>query len=229
MAQDNLPQSDQELQFKKRARRRLVGAVALVLLMIVVLPMVLQDRTAKMSKEDVVVSIPSQDSQMTSETNVTAAPIQQVDPLPISPPPVSPTEASATTPEPQIEVKSVETKPVEVKSVEVKQADVKPVTPKPLFEKPVVKEVAKPDPQKPAADSSKYFVQIGVFSDPDNVKQMQVKLTDKGLKSKSELIETAKGQKTRLRVGPYSSKQAAEAALDKMKVLNLAGMIVSGN
>ena len=64
MAQDNSqPESDQELQFKKRARRRLVGAVALVLLMIILLPMVLEDRTAQTPKEDIVISIPSQDTQ----------------------------------------------------------------------------------------------------------------------------------------------------------------------
>lgn len=37
-------QVDQGLSFKKRARRRLVGAIALVLLMVIILPMVLEDR-----------------------------------------------------------------------------------------------------------------------------------------------------------------------------------------
>ncbi|MEK9940786.1 MAG: sporulation protein, partial [Methylotenera sp.] len=37
-------QNEQELMLKKRARRRLVGAIALVLLMIILLPQVLQDR-----------------------------------------------------------------------------------------------------------------------------------------------------------------------------------------
>jgi len=37
---------DQELSLKKRARRRLVGAIGLVLLMVGVLPMVLQDRAS---------------------------------------------------------------------------------------------------------------------------------------------------------------------------------------
>ena len=63
MAQDNLQsQSEQEIQFKKRARRRLVGAIALVLLMIILLPMLLQDKVTQTPKDEVVISIPSQDS-----------------------------------------------------------------------------------------------------------------------------------------------------------------------
>lgn len=54
--------TDKETQFKKRARRRLVGAVALVLLMITVLPMVLDDRAGQKSAQpDITISIPSQD------------------------------------------------------------------------------------------------------------------------------------------------------------------------
>ena len=100
MAQDNLPpQSDQELQFKKRARRRLVGAVALVLLMIIVLPMILQDRTAKAPKQDVVVSIPSLDEklgpdQKSESESITPAPIQAVAPAAEA----SPTEVTAAKP-----------------------------------------------------------------------------------------------------------------------------------
>ena len=43
--------NDQELALKKRARRRLVGAVALVLLMVIVLPMILKDRAALAPQE----------------------------------------------------------------------------------------------------------------------------------------------------------------------------------
>ncbi len=208
MAQDNLPpQSDQELQFKKRARRRLVGAVALVLLMIIVLPMILQDRTAKAPKQDVVVSIPSLDQRLESE--------------PVEPAPIQP-EAPATEVNPP-EV-TAEAKPVEA-----------PVTtnqPSPSVAVAVKAEQVKTEPAKAetkAAASGNYFVQIGVFSDPEKVKQMQEKLSAKGLKSLDELIDTAKGKKTRLRVGPFEAKKDAESAMDKIKSLGLTGMIVSVN
>jgi len=58
------------------------------------------------------------------------------------------------------------------------------------------------------------------------VKQMQSKLTSKGLKTSTELIDTPKGKKTRLRVGAFSSRKDAESALDKVKGLGLAGMVI---
>ena len=47
-----------ELALKKRARRRLVGAFALVLFMVIILPMVLQDRAALAPQEAIKISMP---------------------------------------------------------------------------------------------------------------------------------------------------------------------------
>jgi DedD protein len=55
---------------------------------------------------------------------------------------------------------------------------------------------------------------------------MQSKLSTKGLKSSTELIDTAKGKKTRLRVGAFTSRKDAESALLKVKTLGLAGMVI---
>ena len=65
MAQESMKsQSEQEIQFKKRARRRLVGAVALVILMILLLPMMLEDRFAQTPKKEIDISIISQDNKL---------------------------------------------------------------------------------------------------------------------------------------------------------------------
>ncbi len=50
--------SDQELILKKRARRRLVGAIALVVLMVTVLPMVLKDRSQEKAEDHVKINLP---------------------------------------------------------------------------------------------------------------------------------------------------------------------------
>src|SRR5690606_23455379 len=54
---------EQEIQFKKKARRRLVGAIALVLLMVTILPMVLDDRSTDMPQQEIAISIPNQDEE----------------------------------------------------------------------------------------------------------------------------------------------------------------------
>src|SRR6476659_5812069 len=92
--------NEQEIQFKKRARRRLVGAVALVLLMITVLPMVLDDRAGKTPQQEIAITIPSQDgAEFTSkivpvapETPLPASPATAA-PTPVLPPSAAPTES----------------------------------------------------------------------------------------------------------------------------------------
>lgn len=59
--------NEDEITFKKRARRRLVGAIALVLLMVTVLPMVLDDRNNQPTKPDIEITIPSESNQKDSE------------------------------------------------------------------------------------------------------------------------------------------------------------------
>ena len=58
---ENDTSPDADLQLKKRARRRLVGATALALLAVIVLPMVM-DREPKPPVQDIQVRIPSQDA-----------------------------------------------------------------------------------------------------------------------------------------------------------------------
>ena len=70
-------------------------------------------------------------------------------------------------------------------------------------------------------------MQIGVFSDPANVKQLQQKLLSQGYKSYTEKVDTAKGEKIRLRAGPFGTRDTAESALAKIKDSGLSGMVVT--
>lgn len=220
MAQDNMEsQSEQEIQFKKRARRRLVGAIALVLMMIVLLPMLLEDRVAQTPKEEVVISIPSQDAQLDTAPDKVAEAPQQVSP---QAPPIISAQSPVTLQTP--EVKTPEVKPIEPPAP-VAQNE-KPVEVAPIQEvKPAPKEQDKPKADKPVP-KGKFYVQVGVFSNPDKVKQLQAKLSESALKSSTELIDTPKGTKTRLRVGTFTSKSDADAALVKVKALGLTDAVV---
>ena len=71
-----------------------------------------------------------------------------------------------------------------------------------------------------------FYVQIGVLSNPYKVQQLQAKLSENGLNSSAELIDTVKGKKTRLRVGTFLSRSDAETALVKVKALGLTDAIV---
>lgn len=223
MAQDNLQsQSEQEIQFKKRARRRLVGAIALVLLMIVLLPMLLQDKSSQAPREDVVISIPSQDAQLeVKESAEPAKPVEVVQPLEAKAPEANPAVLSdSKMPEPLAPVVDNKPAPVAQEAQPSNKEEVKPQAAAPT-QKAVVK-----DKTDTTAPTGNYFVQIGVFSDASKVKLMQAKLTEKGLKSRVDLIDTAKGQKTRLRVGLFATRLDAEDALTKVKSLGLTDAVI---
>src|ERR1700675_3809476 len=99
--------SDEEIQLKKRARRRLVGAVALVLLIVVFLPMIL-DSEPKPLNQDIAITIPPVPKPESIQQN--PAPVVSSTPAPPSPPRVTgmPAPAPAVQPDavPSAEPKS---------------------------------------------------------------------------------------------------------------------------
>ena len=208
--------NEQEIQFKKRARRRLVGAIALVLLMVTVLPMLLDDRSAKTPQQEIAITIPSQENSdftskvvpITPETSAPAAPAAGAEEAEATAASAPETQPAAGTPEKTHEAKAPEAKPVE---------------------KPAAKPVEKPAEKQPAqtAGNQPYAVQIGVFSTMASIKQLQQKLQAQGYKSYTEKLSTADGEKIRLRAGPFASRNEAEKAAAKIKDAGMASMVVA--
>jgi len=207
--------SDEEVQLKRRARRRLIGAIVLVTIIIVVLPMVL-DSEPRTLGQAVKVDIPSPDSgQFASKV---------VPPVPGPPSPPA---------------KALKPRPEAAPAVEEKQAAA-PETPKPALkaetalaenppEKPVEKP-AKPAPKPrpvPKPVTGKYVVQVIALADAGKAKEMQERITAAGIKSYTEVVKTAKGDVTRVRVGPFTTRPEAEKAREQLKALGMSGNITT--
>lgn len=197
--------NDQELTLKKRARRRLVGAVALVLLMIILLPMILKDRTVTAPTEEVTITLSNQNqiSELPAQSDFDSNVIP-TDELPTEVPPLN---SESIIDEPLSAAQEI---PIEPKTDSVKS-----------------KTEALTTADKKNANSPKFYVQIGVFSDEANVKQLQSKLTDLGYSSQTEKIDTAKGKKIRLRTHLLGERNEAAIALQNIKDAGLTGMVVS--
>ena len=219
--------NEQEIQFKKRARRRLVGAIALVLLMVTILPMVLDDRAGKTPQQEIAITIPSQDG---AEFTSKIVPVSPEAPLPAPPATVAPTPvpppappAESVKPDEAASNKDIEVAPPAA-PLSNKPADTISIPTQEAAQKaPVEKKQSEPNSSKGNA----FSVQIGVFSDPANVKQLQQKLLSQGYKSYTEKVDTAKGEKIRLRAGPFVTRETAESALAKIKDSGLSGMVVT--
>lgn len=205
-------QVDQGLSFKKRARRRLVGAIALVLIMIIILPMMLEDRQKTVQEDiEIIMAPPTPDLNASVESD--AEGLADVEELIIQ---ESDDESSTTT-----------------AAVDMPDEDAKPTPPEPATTEKVEsnksvavsEEVAKASTS--ADKSAGYYVQIGVFSNPDNIKKLQLKLSDLGYRSLTEKISTDTGVKTRLRTESFDERNEAAIALQNIKDAGLAGMVVS--
>lgn len=197
--------SDEELQLKKRARRRLVGAIALVLLVVVFLPMFL-DSEPKPLNQDISINIPPIPNPETtpppSGPPVVPGMPQQAEPAPAAESAQSalpPAAGTAVAPDPKPEAPAVESKPRP-------QAEAKPA-PKPA--------AAPKQESKSASDG--YVAQLGAFSNAANARALQKKLQENKFKAYTELIKSPGGDRTRVRVGPYPTRDAADKARDQLK------------
>lgn len=232
--------SDEEIQLKRRARRRLIGAVVLVMAIIVVLPMVL-DSEPKTSEQEVKVQIPSPDSgTFTSKIVPFPAASEKAAAKPASAPAAEGPKSVPAVPPPAEKPAVAKETPKETPKQEAAKAE----APKPTLKaetelpkapaKPAVKESAKPVAKpKPAAKESaklakgKFVVQVIALADAARAKQMQGQIAAAGIKSYTEVVKTAKGDVTRVRAGPFATRQQAEKAREQLKALGMSGNIAT--
>ena len=66
-----------------------------------------------------------------------------------------------------------------------------------------------------------WAVSLDVFSDTKNVNQLRARLSAAGVKSYTEPVKTSKGELTRVRAGPFGSRDAAEKARAKLETMGL--------
>ena len=219
--QDTSPDTD--LQMKKRARRRLVGAAALALFAVIVLPMVM-DREPRPLSQDIQVRIPSQDSTGLAARVLpgksAASPMPAPEPKPVAEPVVEQKPAAAAT------VSAAAPAVAKPAGPTVAVPPAKPATPEKkteAAEKPVAKMAAD---DKPATDASgQWVVRLGAYKEAGNVKLMLTKLKGVGVPAYTEKFDSPQGPRTRVRAGPFASQDAAEKARTRIKIIGVDGSV----
>lgn len=69
-------------------------------------------------------------------------------------------------------------------------------------------------------------VQVGAFAEMAKVKEARAKLESAGFKTYTQDVETKDGKRTRVRVGPFASKEEADKAAEKIRKLNLQATVL---
>jgi DedD protein len=187
-------------EIRRRGRQRLIGAVAIAVLLVVFVPMILDKEPARSDHPEPSLTIPPKD---------------KVDPLP-APAKARPEAAKAAVAPPAVS----DPAPAPAKAVEApKAADAPPkAAPAPAPAQPL---------QAAAAPKLEGFaVQVGAFKDEAKLKQAREKLVAAKIPHYIERRDTSSGELTRLRAGPFPTREAADKALATMKSASIDGQVV---
>jgi DedD protein len=195
--------SDEELQLKRRARRRLLGAIVLVTAIVVVLPMVLDTEPRPVS-QNITIRIPSTDTE-TFKAKVAPPPAAKAPDRKAAAAPAVPKDKETPKPAAQPEVAPAKA--------------------------PAAK-MPENAPAKTAAKATKpgggpFVVQVIALADADKAQRLQGQIAAAGIRSYTEVVKTVKGEVTRVRAGPFATREAAEKARDQLSSLGMNGNITT--
>jgi DedD protein len=211
-----MPPPSNENELKRLARRRLIGAVALTLLAVIVLPLLLEDEPPPASSLAVHMAASPQPALDQADQAAQPDPTDAPDVAAAPVPPTTPRPAPL--PAPPVEPAKPAPKPAAAKAEPVKVAAVKPVSAAPS------KPAAKPAPQvRSAAVSGAFVVQLAALSDSAKAQALKARAAEAGMPAYTDRVGTL----TRVRVGPYPSREAAVAAELKLAENGMSGQILA--
>jgi len=236
-ALSNTPAESVEV-IRKRARHRLMGSVILVLGAVVGLPLLFDSQPRPVAIDTpIVIPDRNQVAPLTSPSAIVkpAAPSKEVvldAPDTTAGAPAKSTVANTAALDPNEEVVTKDPKIVTKSDV---KPDTKPET-KPELNpeaKPDTKEAAKAkalldgkDAPKSADAPVRSVVQVGAFADLAKAREVRTKLESAGIKTYTQDVETKDGKRTRVRVGPFATKEEADKAAEKIRKLNLQATVL---
>jgi len=214
---------------RRRARHRLIGASVLVVVGVVGFPLLFDTQPRPVST-DIAVDIPDRAAPAGKSSKATPskpAPLEAGAGLGPKEEVVTAKSDAALAVAPKPEAKpdtKAEAKP------EVKP-DAK--TESKADAKPDAKSDAKTDVKEDKTDAvnkdaaQRFVVQVGAFADEAKSREVRTKLEKAGFKTYTHVADTKEGKRTRVRVGPFASRDEADKAASKIKQLQLQPQVLT--
>jgi DedD protein len=78
-----------------------------------------------------------------------------------------------------------------------------------------------------AGETQRFVVQVGAFADAEAARGVRQKVEKLGLKTYTQVAQTAGGSRIRVRVGPFASRGEADAALAKAKAAGIDAVVLT--
>lgn len=190
---------------ERALKERIIGAAALVLAVVLVVPVFLDGPPGEGEIVSERVPLPGQSEQ---DNKTVVLDRDRTEPVPAS-------QLADTTPKPQPIVAQSDPEP-DPEPVVTRQA------PEPVAEEP-------PAEQKPAATSSTtgmWAVQLGSFGNQENAERLAAELRKQGHAAFLSQVMTSDGQRHRVRIGPQKDRAAAEAVAASLKKAGHDGKVL---
>ena len=239
---------------RKRARHRLMGASALVLLGVVGFPL-LFDSQPRPVAVDIAIDIPDKAKAPTLTAPPASAPVIASAAADSEAAPSarasSPVIADTTVPTATAAAGVAAVSALAAKTTAAPASSPAPAAEPKASAKPEpkaapkaeAKPVAKPDEKakssnkaqalldgkdaaKASAPGKRYAVQVGAFADDKKAHEARTTLEKAGIKTYTQVLTTNDGKRTRVRVGPWENKAEADKAAEKIKKLNLPASVL---
>ena len=212
---------------RKQARHRLIGATVLVFIAVVGFPIVFDTKPRDIAS-DIRIDMPERDAVKPSQPPLAPVP----DKAALTQPSVS----EAVSGNEQLVQQDSKIPAKEVPAAgEVNQA----IENKSTSSKPVKADNTKPAPVAPAENTAvakpaanektaeRFIVQFGAYSDETKVKDLRFKLEKAGVKTYTHVAQTSEGKRTRVRAGPFVTREEAQKVINKTKSLQSNAVILT--
>jgi DedD protein len=211
---------------RRRARHRLIGASVLVVVGVLGFPLLFDTQPRPVSV-DIAVDIPDRAnskplasaSSATKQTPLsTGAGLDPKEEVVAKPEPKAESAVAAVAPvaKPEVKAEPVKSEPAKAEPAKV---DVKAAEAKPAETKQAASDTK--------ADAPRFVVQVGAFSDEAKAREVRVKLEKAGYKTYTHVADTKEGKRTRVRVGPFTSRDEADKVAHKIKQLQLQPQVLT--
>ena len=232
-------------ELKRRARRRLIGAVVLALAAAVSIPLLLESEPKPLG-DDVSIQIPPIDNgkfvnplssgktadvkgrpQVKAEAPASVAPAASAAPTPSEPNAdgVTVPKDGVTAAERRVLGQAPMANPPRMPAVASTDANSPPASAESASASPApvapATQVASVEPGKAGA----FAIQLAAFADAKAANDLAAKLKAAGFAGYVEPLATDKGPMQRVRAGPYASRADADAALRKLKAAGFSGVV----
>lgn len=207
---DSGARADVTAGLRARARRRLIGAAALLLAVAVFVPMLL-DSEPRPVPDNIPVEIPSEKTPFTPRLS-----------LPALPPPADRAAVPPTDPAPAAPARApVEpTKPTEQRPSSAEKAEAERA--RALLQ-------GKGGAESPAAvaKTGSFVVQAAATSNEAAARDLADRLRKAGFAPYAEKVDAKGATLHRVRIGPFATRDEAERARNRLKALGVAGSLVA--